>query len=863
MKNIKKSIALLCVITFLLPVAAVYGYDYPNGFWDIEPKYEKALNSNNYSDIIKYGTQIIRLMENKPDSDEKRKIMVSRYDEVGKSYAALKEYDSAADIYRAYNKYVSACGDEYAGRIRYTREKAKQYTSEIKMYTDNGEPTYYGAKNEKKNGVLFGICAGAETRNEIPNESMILAYQELGQEFLAHNRGVLNEAAASDCAVEFALNCPKEADDIRNIKNLTSYLKEVSDTLKKYPDIPIYLRFAAEFDIWENLVDADSFKSAFRYVSSYFKERNPNVAIVWSPNASSNGNVNADDYYPGDEYVDWVGVSLYAQPYFLSDKTQEEGAEIIFKTGINSEPVLAIKELVEKYGNRKPIMISESGCAHKDIHLNEDTTGFALRRLKEYYSYLPMVYPQIKLMAYFDNYVYKQGKKPPDFRLSTNSALKNEYLKLTKGARFIQDSFNNNVSYCYRPVSDGTYLGSVFPVSCYVHSYNNETKSVNYYIDDKYVGTSKEIPFSVMVDASKYSGQHTLKAVASLADGKKLQTESTVSIGKGNDNISVEISGDRVSFDQNPIIYNDRTMVPMRKIFEELGATVSWDQDTQTATGKKGDRTVRIQIGQYKMYVNSKEFHHDTPPFILADRTLVPVRAVAEGLGCIVEWEPKYSLVSITPKVFKWSDWMEKLPDDIDDDLYYIEKKKEYRYREMEYCESTRKEDALNNYVRTDYSYGSWSDWQNTAIQSSDDLEIQTRIQDSPKRYHYAHWCTGKISDENYRYRTSSAKFHDEAVKHDLGWFDYQLPYSEDSTSDYAYYIDGVPQRCPNSCYRWYLVETDGGTYTQYRSRPLYKTYIFWRWKDWSDYSERDPYRDYDYNEIDVEERTVYRYKEK
>lgn len=150
----------------------------------------------------------------------------------------------------------------------------------------------------------------------LKNESMTLVYQELGQELVTYNISVFDEAEKSGMAVEYALNCPRERKDIENIRNLTSSLKEVSDLITKYPNVPVYLRFAAEFDIWSDLTDADSFKSAYRYVSDYFKSRNSNVAIVWSPNQVSNWNIDIDDFYPGDSYVDWVGMSLYAGKYF-------------------------------------------------------------------------------------------------------------------------------------------------------------------------------------------------------------------------------------------------------------------------------------------------------------------------------------------------------------------------------------------------------------------------------------------------------------------------------------------------------------------------------------------------------------------
>ena len=112
----------------------------------------------------------------------------------------------------------------------------------------------------------------------------------------------------------------------------------------------------------------------------------------------------------------------------------------------------------------------------------------------------------------------------------------------------------------------------------------------------------------------------------------------------------------------------------MRRIFEELGADVSWNDSEQTATGKKGDRTVKVTVNSKTMYVNNKKITLDTAPIVVSARTLVPVRAVAEGLGCDVDWTERTSTVDIEPKEFKWSAWTDELPNDVDDDLFYIEK---------------------------------------------------------------------------------------------------------------------------------------------------------------------------------------------
>ncbi len=113
-------------------------------------------------------------------------------------------------------------------------------------------------------------------------------------------------------------------------------------------------------------------------------------------------------------------------------------------------------------------------------------------------------------------------------------------------------------------------------------------------------------------------------------------------------NITVRLNGEALSFDVQPQIINERTMVPMRKIFESLGAVVTWDQASQTATGKKGDTIVNITIDSKILFKNGVPKTLDVAPAIIDERTLVPVRAIAESFDCNVEWISETQTVNIT-----------------------------------------------------------------------------------------------------------------------------------------------------------------------------------------------------------------------
>lgn len=111
--------------------------------------------------------------------------------------------------------------------------------------------------------------------------------------------------------------------------------------------------------------------------------------------------------------------------------------------------------------------------------------------------------------------------------------------------------------------------------------------------------------------------------------------------------ISVTIDGTLVSFDQPPIIENGRTLVPLRAIFEALGADVIWDGDSRTAFSTKDNTSISITIGSNTLYKNNQPIILDVPAKILNGRTLVPVRAIAESFGCEVKWDGENNHVKI------------------------------------------------------------------------------------------------------------------------------------------------------------------------------------------------------------------------
>ena len=117
-----------------------------------------------------------------------------------------------------------------------------------------------------------------------------------------------------------------------------------------------------------------------------------------------------------------------------------------------------------------------------------------------------------------------------------------------------------------------------------------------------------------------------------------------------SDKVTVTMDGQEMEFDVQPVIENGRTLVPMRAIFEALGCAVTYYDNGEfpVVMASRGDNFVMVFIGQDFLITDKDEITLDVPAKIINGRTLVPVRFIADCFGVSVQWDGEIQRVILT-----------------------------------------------------------------------------------------------------------------------------------------------------------------------------------------------------------------------
>jgi hypothetical protein len=444
-----------------------------------------------------------------------------------------------------------------------------------------------------------------------------------------------------------------------------AHIREAAQYMRDL-DVPILLRIGGEMDIWSNMPDPSQFRNAFRHVVRIVRRYAENVAFAYSVNLVSNAGYDWSMFYPGAAYVDWVGISLYTSRYHMGNHNISEVQQAIWRTGDFANPVAIMGELVSMFGDSHPIFVSEGSVSLRNLSNNEDLTDWALPHMRATYSYIPMLFPEVKAMFWFNvNLGPEHHRVRHDFPASPRAL--QLYHELTAQPMFIRQGGAAASTVTFREV--GAYSERVvMPANAvtlltYAPFFHMQAVRIEYRLNGSWIGQADDIPYRRTFDWSDLpAGENTLQIRA--FDGTRVLAEATYSVVRTGNLVGigaragmqmplrVTIDGAPVAFPggQGPVIREDRTLVPVRGVFEELGFTVDWETATSTAVLTSQTHVIRITIGSDIFYVNGAPATERlaVPAQIISERTMVPIAIPLQAVGYTVGWDNATRTVQIT-----------------------------------------------------------------------------------------------------------------------------------------------------------------------------------------------------------------------
>ena len=118
------------------------------------------------------------------------------------------------------------------------------------------------------------------------------------------------------------------------------------------------------------------------------------------------------------------------------------------------------------------------------------------------------------------------------------------------------------------------------------------------------------------------------------------------------EDITLQLNGNILKPPVPPVIEDGSTLVPLRVISENMGASVSWNGENKSVTIEKDGTSIYLVLEQKIVSVNGEEKELSVSPKIINDSTMVPIRFVSENLDCSVKWDGASKIVSIMENGF-------------------------------------------------------------------------------------------------------------------------------------------------------------------------------------------------------------------
>ncbi|MDP4134258.1 MAG: glycosyl hydrolase, partial [Bacillota bacterium] len=456
------------------------------------------------------------------------------YHHLGDCYSSLGNYQMASACYLRESDFWAMAGknDETID----SKRRSNLISTSHRLYIETDDKTYsagkyFRADYEPSNGIILGAYAEGDSNIHDPyvkdkfymdtfpslvgkEHGAYLLYLPYGDDILGY-ASHLKRAKDLGLILQISL---EPHDGLEMVKDNDPYLITLAKNMEN-SGVKLMLRFAGEMNDttgqWYT-TNYELFKEKFRIVSKIFHVYAPSVPVIWSPNFYPENNI--ENYYPGDEYVDYVGVSSY--------KFHQPETDPLGKGVDRSRWSSQLDTIYSLYGDKKPIIISEGSASYMDYNTGEDITDFACKQLYDFYAYLPIKYPNVKMVFIFDS-----DRERQKFCLSKNQKFLETYKKAISNDSYLDGLNPEKTNNEYYELSNNvTVSAKKADVCSYIQYPDDSAAYVSYFINGESKGSSYEIPYNVNIDFSNYKGQTVKLKADSYSKEGKLLTESEITI---------------------------------------------------------------------------------------------------------------------------------------------------------------------------------------------------------------------------------------------------------------------------------------------------------------------------------------------
>jgi hypothetical protein len=363
------------------------------------------------------------------------------------SLVAQERYREAAAAYRKEAAIYRKLGDPNAAIIE--EAKADRWSSEIKLFArlPGARPPAFGAL--EKHEPAYGCYLGAFIDRDERLGRGVMFNDQTHRSPDAFGQMVGKKHASAFCYLNWGRPFPAQWCEFLRRQNVAPHIAwepnqglgqvREDDYLINFArqagraNVPIFLRYASEMNgDWTAYGDnpaeyIDRWKMVYRVMTRYA----PNVAMLWCVACIPERRIPL--FYPGDSYVDWVGINFYSVPFYDND---------VNRPGLGDNPADKLKFVYREYAARKPIAICEYGASRLIRVDMKDRAVWAGNQINQLYASLPRLYPRVKLVDIFDNDNMKYamaGRQLNNYSVTDTDTVRQEYSRAIAPDYFLSE----------------------------------------------------------------------------------------------------------------------------------------------------------------------------------------------------------------------------------------------------------------------------------------------------------------------------------------------------------------------------------------------------------------------------------------